>query len=61
MRDDKVMFDAEWKKVQAKQGKDLAALDEIVARVNQQAMVASNGGDVQQLNLKRVRPRNNRH
>ena len=56
MRDDNSMFDAEWKKVEDKQGEDLAALDQIVARANLMAISSSNGGDVQQMNLKRVMP-----
>ena len=56
MRDDRSMFDAEWKKVEDEQRDDLAALDRIVARANQMVISASNGGDVQQMNLKRVMP-----
>lgn len=54
MHDDKILFDAEWEKVQAAHGEHIMALNNIVGGIHREAMVVSNGGDVRQFNLKQV-------
>jgi hypothetical protein len=50
--DDKYMFEKEWQKLVGEQDKDLALLDVLVGKVHKEAMRASGGGQVMQVNLK---------